>query len=177
VNEVLLNGKNHRGRGRLVLGMAILLITSVMTTMRADAALRIGDVLPRATLVGMDGAQVTIPEMLRGKVLLLHFWQIGCSSCREEMPTLDGMYAQYRSKGLEILAVNVAQRKDTVKAFAAELKVSYPILLDTEAKVAALYEVTNVPRTYLIDRSGIIRQRVIGTATAEMLRKLIRSLL
>jgi peroxiredoxin len=143
----------------------------------ADAALRIGDRVPSITLSGVDGATVRIPEGLKGKVAVLHFWQIGCSSCRLEMPAMDGLYGKYRRKGLEILAINVGQRREMVKTFAGELGVSYPILIDMDGKSAALYGVTDIPRTYLIDRSGVVRYRILGGATPETLKKLILSLL
>ena len=96
--------------------------------------LRIGSTLPPVTLPGVDGAPVRIPESVKGKVVILHFWQIGCSSCKLEMPAMDDLYKQYRRKGLEILAVNVGQKKETVRTFAAELGVSYPLLIDPEEK-------------------------------------------
>jgi peroxiredoxin len=90
---------------------------------------------------------------------------------------MDGLYGKYRRKGLEVLAVNVGQKNEAVKAFAAELGVSYPILIDMDGKSAVLYGVTDVPRTYVIDRSGVVRYRILGGATPEMLKKLILSLL
>ncbi|MGZ6224899.1 MAG: TlpA family protein disulfide reductase [Syntrophales bacterium] len=143
----------------------------------ADAALRIGDILPSTTLLGVNGEPIKITDAFKGKVGILHFWQIGCSSCKLEIPAMDVLYRQYRRKGLEILAVNTGQKKEPVKIFAAELRVSYPILIDSEGKSAAIYGVTDVPRTYVIDRSGVIRYRIFGGATPEMLKKLILSLL
>jgi peroxiredoxin len=154
-----------------------LLILLVAPEAGANTALRIGDNVPSIVLSGLNGVPVRIPENLRGKVFILHFWQIGCSSCKLEMPAMEKLYGSYRRKGLEILAVNVGQKKETVNAFAAELGVSYPVLLDTDGKIAALYGVSDVPRTYVIDRSGIVRYRVFGGATPEMLKKLILSLL
>ncbi len=154
-----------------------LLIMLIAAEAGANNALRIGDTVPSIVLPGLNGVPVRIPENLRGKVFILHFWQIGCSSCRLEMPAMDGMYDKYRRKGLEILAVNVGQKKETVKAFAAELGISYPILTDMEGKSAALYGVKDVPRTYVIDRSGVVRYRIFGGASPEILKKLILSLL
>jgi peroxiredoxin len=157
--------------------MPVLLLTLLTAAGSANAALRIGDTLPSIALFGVDGAPVRIPESLKGKVIILHFWQIGCSSCRLEMPAMDELYRKYRRKGLEVLAINVGQKKETVKAFAVELGVSYPILIDMDGKSAALYGVTDVPRTYVIDRSGVVRYRILGIATPETLKKLILSLL
>jgi cytochrome c biogenesis protein CcmG, thiol:disulfide interchange protein DsbE len=143
----------------------------------AGADLRIGSAVPQVTLSEINGTSVRIPESLRGKVFVLHFWQIGCSSCKLDMPAMDTLYKQYRKKGLEILAVNVGQKKEAVRSFAAELGVSYPLLIDPNERNARLYGVTDVPRTYVIDRSGIVRYRILGGATPETMTKLILSLL
>ncbi len=160
-----------------VIRSIVLVIMLLMAATGAEGALRIGNTLPTMTLPALAGAPVRIPESLRGKVVVLHFWAIGCSSCREEMPAMDLLYGTYRKKGLEVLAVNVGQRKEAVRSFASELKISYPILLDEEKKSAGLYEVTGVPRTYVIDRNGVIRYKIIGGATMETLKKLVLSLL
>jgi peroxiredoxin len=60
---------------------------------------------------------------------------------------------------------------------AAELRVSYLLLIDPDEKSARLFGVTDVPRTYVIDRSGVVRYRILGIATPETLKKLILSLL
>ena len=157
--------------------LSALLLIFLISAGPAVAALRIGSTLPPATLPAASGASIRIPDSIRDKVVVLHFWQIGCSSCSLEMPALDGLYKKYRNKGLEVLAVNVGQKKEAVKTFAAELRTSFPILIDPEGKIASVYGVTDVPRTYVIDRSGVIRYRILGGATGEMLKKLILSLL
>ncbi len=159
---------------RRLLFILLILLTSAGS---ANADLRIGDTVPSIILPVVNGTPVRIPENFRGKVVLLHFWQIGCSSCKLEMPAMDRLYGSYRRKGMEILAVNVGQKKGTVKTFAAEMGVSYPVLLDPDGKSAALYGVNDVPRTYVIDRSGVVRYRIFGGATPELLKKLILSLL
>jgi cytochrome c biogenesis protein CcmG, thiol:disulfide interchange protein DsbE len=176
LNHISKRGKESH---RSTLGMclsAVLLVLWAATGV-AEAALRIGGVPPSITLSGVDGVPVKIPESLKGKVALLHFWRIGCASCGLEMPAMNDLYGRYQRKGLEILAVNVGQRRESVKAFAVELGVSYPILIDLDGKSATLYGVTDVPRTYVIDRSGVVRYRILGGAAPEILKKLILSLL
>ena len=70
---------------------------------------------PRVKLSDLNGSAVRIPDDFRGKVIILHFWAGGCSSCKEEMPAMEKLYEKYGRKGLVILAVNVGQRKEFVK--------------------------------------------------------------
>jgi cytochrome c biogenesis protein CcmG, thiol:disulfide interchange protein DsbE len=177
-SEVRKNGafRWQHGRTAAVLWTAVLLLILVLAAGQAEAALRIGDPAPSMTLSHLDGTPAQIPEVLRGKVAVLHFWQIGCSSCRQEMPAMNELYGQYRRKGIEVLAINIGQKKEAVKVFAAELGISYPILIDAGGKSAATYGVTDVPRTYVVDRNGIVRYRILGGATPEMLKKLVLSL-
>jgi peroxiredoxin len=139
--------------------------------------LKIGDPPPRIALKDLNGAPVRLPDDYRGKVVILHFWAGGCSSCKEEMPAMETLYASYARKGLVILAVNVGQRKDTVKVLVRGLGITYPVLLDTDREMAMKYGVVGLPRTYLVDRNGVIRYRIIGAASAEMLKKQVLSLL
>lgn len=171
------NSEMRRVRRNGLSWLPLLFLGVLAAVSSADAALRIGSGLPPITLPGVDGAPVRIPESFRGKVVILHFWQVGCSSCKLEMPAMDVLYKQYRKRGLEVLAVNLGQKREVVRKFAAELGVSYPLLTDPEAKSAAAYGVADVPRTYVIDRNGVVRYRILGGAQPEMLKKLILSLL
>lgn len=139
--------------------------------------LKIGDRPPQVSLSDLSGSTVRIPEDFRGKVVVLHFWAGGCSSCKEEMPALDNLYKKYARKGLVVLAVNVGQRKGTVNALAGEMGISYPVLLDPDKAMAGKYDVVGVPRTYLVDRNGVVRFKILGSTTEEMLKKQVLSLL
>jgi cytochrome c biogenesis protein CcmG, thiol:disulfide interchange protein DsbE len=162
-------------RGELILAAMILVLLVIDGS--AHAALRIGETLPAITYARANGTPLRVPDDVQGKVIVLHFWQIGCSSCGLEIPALDQLYDKYRNKGLMVLGVNVGQHKATVKGYAAMLKISYPILLDADSRSASLYDVTDVPRTYIIDRNNIVRFRIIGNAQLDVLKKLILSIL
>lgn len=163
--------------GPLWLSWLSLPLLALLVTHPVEAEMRIGNIVPTVTLSGISGAPVRIPDSVKGKVLILHFWQVGCSSCKLEMPAMDELYSKYRQKGLEVLAVNVGQKKEVVQRFAAEMMVSYPILIDPDERGSRLFGVTDVPRTYVLDRGGIVRYRIVGGATPETLKRLILSLL
>ncbi len=122
----------------------------------------VGHRAPDFTLPGLRGGSVQLSKVLDKHAMLLNFWATWCVPCREEMPTMERAYQEYRARGLEILAVSLdvgpeaAVTQDVAK-FMAELKLSFPALLDPEWKVARLYRVVGIPKTVLIDRHGVIR--------------------
>jgi peroxiredoxin len=93
---------------------------------------------------------------------------------------MEQAYRDYKSRGLEILAVSVDAGHlpavaATVANFMEELKLTFPAVLDPEMEVARRYGVFGIPMTFLIDREGIIRAREPGFrdwTTPESRRKL-----
>jgi thiol-disulfide isomerase/thioredoxin len=129
-------------------------------------------------LPGLDGQKVKLSS-LKGKVVFLNFWATWCGPCRSEMPSMQRMYEKLKSEGLEILAVDLQEDKGQVQAFARELGLHFPILLDSAGSVGAQYNARAIPTTYLIDRSGFIFARAVGARqwdSPEMLDTLRRVL-
>ena len=113
-------------------------------------------VAPDFTLRGADGHNVRLDE-LRGQVVLVNFWATWCGPCREEMPRLESLYEKYRKSGFVLLGVNVDDDPNAALSTAAKLKVSFPVLLDTDKKVSKLYDLNTMPSTVVIDCDGKMR--------------------
>lgn len=118
---------------------------------------------PEFTLAVPDGRKRSLKDF-RGKVVFLNFWATWCESCREEMPSMERLYQEFKGKGLEVVAVNVKDKRPQALAFVKELKLSYPVLMDPEGEVGLLYGAFGLPVTYLIDRKGIVMARLWGPA-------------
>ena len=129
------------------------------------------------TLNQLDGGPVRFPDQYRGRVVALHFWAEWCPSCLSEMQALEPIYRQYHERGLVFLAINVMEEPDTVRAFVQKLKLSYEVLLDPEGEVMRRYGVMALPATFMIDRQGVIRRRIIGESTPEVFEAAIKNLL
>ncbi|MDR2431842.1 MAG: TlpA family protein disulfide reductase [Candidatus Margulisbacteria bacterium] len=102
-------------------------------------------------------------QELAGKAVFLNFWAGWCGPCRNEMPSMEKLYQKFEPRGLEILAVNYAEKPETVRAFMAENRLSFPVGLDVSGRITALYGVTAFPTTYIIDREGQVIARVAGS--------------
>jgi DsbE subfamily thiol:disulfide oxidoreductase len=126
-------------------------------------ALKDRDPAPDFTLLNPDGKKVSLKDF-RGKVVFLNFWATWCEGCREEMPSMERLYKDFKGKGLEIVAVNVKEQRPAALAFYKKLQLTYPVLLDPEGEVGLLYGAFGLPVTYLIDRKGTLLARLWGPA-------------
>jgi cytochrome c-type biogenesis protein len=99
---------------------------------------------------------------LQGQVVLLNFWATYCIPCREEIPALNALQHELQSQGLKIVGASLDDTVDGVNAYQQEVaKFEYDVLLGgSDAKVKFAQQV--LPTTYLIDRQGRIRQKIIG---------------
>ena len=137
----------------------------------------VGKVLPKFTLSDLKGDKITVPDDFSGKVIIVRFWVDSCKSCAIEMPMIDAAYNKYKDRGLVVIAVNVGQQKDVAEAFVTKLKLSYPVVLDTNSVISKKYGVKAVPFTFIIDRKGIVRKRILGEAGIETIEKIIQDFL
>ena len=109
----------------------------------------------------LDGKTVKLSDY-RGKPVLLNFWATWCGPCRSEMPYLQQINDSYSASGLVLLAVDIDESPDTVKKFMADLNLSLTVPMDVGKKVAKAYGITAIPSTFLIDKNGIIQQKILG---------------
>jgi peroxiredoxin len=73
------------------------------------------------------------------------------------------MYRTYKSEGLVVLAVNIAESADKVKAWVAERKLTMPVVLDPPGAISHAYKVTSTPLVYLVGRDGKLVGKALGT--------------
>jgi cytochrome c biogenesis protein CcmG, thiol:disulfide interchange protein DsbE len=101
---------------------------------------------------------------LRGKVVVVDFFDSRCEPCKVELPQLEALYDRYRSRGLEIMAVSEdePEDKDGVPAFAASAGASFPVGWDDEHFIRDGYGPGDLPTSYVIDRRGLVRFQHIG---------------
>ncbi len=123
-------------------------------TMPAPAPV-VGAPAPDFTLADLSGTQVSLSDF-KGQVVLLNFWATWCPPCKLEMPTLQQHYVDFKDQGLVVVGVEAGEPKAEVQAFAAEQRLTFPILADEKSAVTDQYRVLALPTTFVIDRQGVI---------------------
>ncbi|MCW5882013.1 MAG: TlpA family protein disulfide reductase [Anaerolineae bacterium] len=131
---------------------------------------------PLFRLTTLDGETVDLADS-QGDVVLVNFWATWCPPCRAEMPVIEAAYQAHKDKGFRVLAVDVREGKDEVAAYARELGLSFPVLLDQNGDVTLAYRVQNLPRSFLIDRQGRVVRIHPGELTPETIERYLQELL
>jgi len=162
-------------RETLVAGIALAVIVAAAAVWLMPAGLREAPPLVGQTL---DGRTLSLAQ-LRGKPVLVTFWATTCPSCVEEMPHLIELYRELNPKGLEIVGVAMAyDPPEQVRAMVRQRQIPYPIVLDTQERIAREYDnVRLTPTTVLVSPEGRIAHYRLGLLDMPKLRDTIQKML
>jgi thiol-disulfide isomerase/thioredoxin len=132
---------------------------------------------PQYRFVTLDGQEIS-DASLRGKVVLVNIWATWCTPCRVEMPLLEQMQARHKDAGFVIVGLAVDRvSTEQVRRFVEERGVTYPIAHVDGSAEQIFGGVRGYPTSFLIDRTGKIRQAVIGPIGPLSLEPAVRRLL
>ncbi|HZR02049.1 MAG TPA: TlpA disulfide reductase family protein [Burkholderiales bacterium] len=117
-------------------------------------------------------------EALRGKVTLVTFWATSCTICLSEMPQLVELYQHYRERGFELIGVAMPYDAAWLVAdYSVKKALPFPVALDPQGDAVAAFGVAGTPTAFLIDKRGVVLQRIEGRPDFDRLsRKIERAL-
>ena len=117
------------------------------------AGLKEGDALPDLSKFQLEGS---LPD-LKGKVVLIDFWASWCPPCKASFPAMDALLKKYGEKGFVVLAVNVDEDKREMDKFLKKASPTFTLVRDAQQKFVEAANVSTLPTSLLIDRTGKIR--------------------
>jgi len=123
-----------------------------------------GEPAPDFTLKDLEGNEVALSSFKGKQVVMIDFWATWCNICKREMPVLETVYKEYKPKGVEFLGIALDENIKLIKKIIGEKGVTYPILIDKNARVATeVYQLAGpIPLKVVIDCEGIIRYTHVG---------------
>jgi peroxiredoxin len=127
----------------------------------------IGSPAPNFTEPKAGGGTLELAS-LKGKAVYLNFFATWCPPCNEEAPAINALQKKYAAQGLQVVGVDVLENAAAAQKFRDEHQLIYPALADS-GTLRDEYNINGLPVHAFIDRTGIIRNIVVGELTpAEM---------
>jgi len=136
----------------------------------------IGSKAPDFELADLSGKKVRLSDF-NNRVVIVDFWATWCGPCRAEIPDFVRLQSKYRGQGLTILGVAVNSEEKTVRSFAEDHDINYPVLLEGDETTKLFGGVYAIPTTFVLDRQGRIVKKFIGAMPAEAFEEAVKPLL
>ncbi len=119
---------------------------------------------------------------LKGQVVLIEMWTLGCSNCKNVIPSLIDWHEKYAESGLVIIGNHYPEFQyeedlETLNQAVSDYGIKYAVTQDNEGKNWRAYQNRYWPTLYLIDKEGYIRYQHIGEGNYEKTEKVIQALL
>ncbi len=130
------------------------------TTSGAEQGFKVGQVAPPFTLDQVSGGRLSLDD-LRGKAVLLDFWDTWCPPCRRAMPHLQELSQEYQDQ-LVVVGVALGQEGAAkVKSFIEQRGFTFPFVYGN-VEVFQKFGVQSLPTTLLLDKDGVIVKKWVG---------------
>ena len=162
--------ERHRWATRLFYSLTVMLVVAL-------TGCDTGKDLPKSPTVykTLGGAPVSL-EALKGKVVLINYWAIWCSPCRQEIPELNALQQEYPEQ-VKVLGVNFdgvtgQQLQDQV----TRMGIAFTQLEEDPRDAYGVAASGVLPETLVIDRRGEFQQVLLGPQTLHNLRHVVASL-
>ena len=133
----------------------------------------VGRRAPDFTLTDLDGNQIRLSD-LRGKVVFINFWATWCPPCRAEMPEIEAIHQEYKSKDVVVIGVDILESENVVRDLVEQGGYTWTFVIDTTGEMSSSYKVNAIPSSYFIDREGVIRAVNIGAMTKRAMEAKLR---
>ena len=146
-------------------GLIFSLVSAICLTLVACSSdsqpLKIDSPAPGFELSDLNGQRVSLKEF-RGKTVFINFWATTCGPCVSEMPVLQEFSSSLSGREVVFISINTGEDINVVKDFIQKNQYTFPVLLDSQYKVAGQYNVRYIPTSFFIDKDGLLKINLVG---------------
>lgn len=122
-------------------------------------SVKVGSIPPDITMQSPDGKTYSLSS-LKGQVVLLDFWASWCGPCRRTNPELVRIYNKFKDQNFTVFSVSLDKNAQSWRQaiFKDNLTWEYHVsdLQYWSSTAAKLYNVTSIPKTFLINKDGTV---------------------
>ena len=106
-------------------------------------------------------------DAMKGRLVLVDFWDTRCQHCKTRLPMLDRLAVKYRPRGFEALSVSTNAKRSDLDGYLKGRRFAHPVLHD-DAQTWQKWGVKNIPATFLIKEGRIVGQWTSKTTEKEL---------
>lgn len=155
-------------RRTVLLVFVILIAVGVaMVTMKPGErtqTVQTGSALPDFELIDTE-QNTTRLSALKGSVVFINFWSTWCTSCVEEMPSIERMYRLLADNpSFKVVTILYKDDQTRARAFLAKHGYTFPMYVNPDDSAARIFGITGIPESFIVDKQGSLRAKVIGPA-------------
>ena len=161
---------------------SVVFISAALTSLPVTALGCSGKPAPEITgKTWLNSTPLSLAE-LRNKVVLVEFWTLGCSNCRNVEPYVKEWHAKYASQGLVVVGVHTPEFSyekdlDNVREYIDKHRIRHAVVIDNDFTIWNRFGNRYWPTLYLIDKAGAICAVKIGEGGYDETELKIRQML
>jgi cytochrome c biogenesis protein CcmG/thiol:disulfide interchange protein DsbE len=122
----------------------------------------LGSIAPDIEFTDISKNKINLSD-LKGSVVMINFWATWCAPCIDELPSIEGLFKQM-SGTPKFKLITILFKDDEYRAinYMKENGYTFPLYLNPDGSAAKNFGITGVPETFIIDKNGVLRNKVIG---------------
>jgi cytochrome c biogenesis protein CcmG, thiol:disulfide interchange protein DsbE len=151
----------------ILLLILLSVITIVFLSVRATYTPKITDIggtVQDFELVAPNNNRMKLSDM-KGSVVFLNFWATWCGSCVEELPYVERLFKSFAgNSSFKMVTILYKDNGQQALNFMKQTGYTFPVYLNPDESASKHFGITGVPETFIIDKKGILRTKVLGPA-------------
>jgi len=147
----------------------IIVVGFFLLTAPAFAGIRVNESAPLFSVKDLEGNNFNLADVVGAtrkepvQGVIMSFFASWCLPCRNELPLINSLTDELKSKGIKIVIVNVKEDEKTIKALLGDLKVNKPLVLsDRNGTISEKYGIQFLPITFFVGSDGNVKSVIYG---------------
>lgn len=162
-----MSARTSKSAAFLAFTLALLVLA---TACKDKRGVKVGDTAPAISATDIRGNPITLSK-LKGKTVVVCFWTDSC--CGDRLKQLEPIYSRNKDRGFELIAINEMDTAEKIRSYAARNRLTFTMLSDERSMLFKQYDVVGLPTLLILDKEGVIREKIQGEMQTAKLEKLI----
>ena len=148
----------------LVLLLVIIVAFFSVRSRRSVKVAEIGSAVQNFEVTDINNNKIRLSD-LKGSVLFVNFWATWCGSCVEELPNVQRLFRSLSgNSSFKMITILYKDNGQRALGYMQQNGYTFPVYLNPDDSAAKIFGITGVPETFIIDKKGILRDKVLGPA-------------